>query len=106
MLKLNISDLLIDAKRWGARGNAHTVGWVVEYHGEEYGDFVTITDEVLTDQILQECADILSQQMNDSMIQIIGEEFVKMTGSDWKVFAMTEMELKKEVADSINILKE
>ena len=106
MIKLKVSDLLIDSKRWGKipsqKDPYHTVGWVVKYCGKEYGDFVTIADG-LTDEILKECADILTEHINDTFKLICQKE----SGLDWKIFATGPfMELSELSTSNIKIIKE
>ena len=108
MIKIKASDLIINSKRWGKipkMTHGETVGWVVKWQGKEYGDYVTIVD-LLSKQILQETAEIFTDQANDTMILVIGEQFIKDTGLDWKAFAMTHMSLKDGLAIKIQTKEE
>ena len=108
MIKLKVSDLLIDSPRWKVKkvDGSHTVGWVVKYDYKEYGDFVTIVEPVLTDKLLKECSEIMNEQLRDTMILVVGSAFIKDTGMSWKDFAMMKMELKREIKNTIVIIKE
>lgn len=111
MIKITIDDLWINHPRFRRPENhdlpeverVHTVGWVISYGGKEYGDFVTVAGEKkLSRAMLEECASIFTEQANDTMISVVGEEWVKMTESDWRGFALSgKVELSKNVGISI-----
>ncbi len=119
MIKLKVSDLLIDSDRYKTPrlhpkrvGSLlleekiyHTVGWVCKYHGKEYGDFVTIVEKKLTKSMLKECAEIFTDQINDTFKQLIGEELTKDKILSWRDFALSsDLELSEFASLAIKIL--
>jgi len=93
-MEIKKSDLIVNSKRFTSeKGN--TVGWVIKYHGKEYGDYVVI-EEDLTDKILEECAEIFTDQANDSILQLVAEDWFDGREKDWHTFAMMNLKLKDE----------
>jgi len=112
MIIIKPSDLIINSKRWSHIPSSentlyrkHTVGWVVKYNGKEYGDFVTISGG-LSDDILKQVSSLFTEQANDTMIVVKGEQFIKDNDLDWRDFAMMKMQLKDDGSIKIQTKEE